>query len=163
MSNKIYESIGSISDSNVDAKFKKCFTNHLVIYNESLEILQNSPEINFKSLTSKVYSYIRNNNITPYIKSALLNELYYQHKKFKRNIKIKKLLTDIQYLTFVSKDYTCKSIKFDLVNNCLVIPSVECDISLEDKLPELNSNELIYINISYSNINDKYKVTIYKM
>lgn len=140
---------------------RKCFLNHLVIYNYSLEILINNPDIRFKDLKLKCYEFIRKKNIKEFIRSPLFNEIYYQYKKFKeRNIKSYKALTGIHYITFLVNSYNNKCFRKE--GNKLIINGTDGYIELNEDLPELtNEDKMIYFNLSYSNKESKYQLSIF--
>ena len=148
--------------SDLDVTLKKCFMNHLVIYNHSLGILYNNSEMNFKSLMKSVSSYITEKSITPILQLPLMSELYYQYKKFKRNIRIQKLVTDIQYFTFLCNGYECKNLLFNKEKDRIQIQGFTGQIELSKPLPSISTDQAIYLNLSYSNIEDKYKLSVYK-
>lgn len=161
MKTKLYSEYIEVSNE-LDILLKRCFINHLVIYNHSLEQLLNDPELSFKKLTKIVTDYVSSKSLTPVLDSAYMNELYYQYKKFKRNIRIQKKVTDIQYFTFIAKGYKSKAIKYDELNKTLTIPELVGDIQLMSKLPDIGTDDVVYLNLSYSNLEDKYRVSVYR-
>ena len=90
---------------------KEALRNHVILYNHSLELLNKNPQLELKELKKQVFAYAKEKNYYPIIKDSLSIELYYLYKKFKRNIKHQKLITDIQYLTFILLKLTKKLIK----------------------------------------------------
>jgi hypothetical protein len=160
MKTKLYSEYVDVSEE-LDKQLKRCFINHLVIYNYSLEQLLASPELNFKKLTKIVTEYVNSSKLTPVIDTAYMNELYYQYKKFKRNIRVQKKLTDIQYFTFITKQYKSKSIKYDTTENRIHVTELSGYIQLTEPLPRLNQDDIIYLNLSYSNNEDRYRISIY--
>jgi hypothetical protein len=108
-----------------------------------------------------VVSYIEEKHLTPVIHTALMNELYYQYKKFKRNIRMQKLVSDIQYFTILSKGYVNPTLHFDLPNNTITVESFPGIIKLNKPLPQLLDGGVIYVNFSYSGDEDKYKMSIH--
>lgn len=160
MDNKIYSEYVEVSPE-LDKQLKKSLINHLVIYNYSLSQLHTNPEITFKNLMKSVHTYIDIRKMSPVILLALMNEIYYQFKKFKRNIRMQKLVTDIQYFTFIGKIPNCNNLKIDLDKNTIKIDEFSGEISLTKPLPEVDKDLNVYYNISYSNTEDRYKLTIY--
>lgn len=146
----------------LDAYLRKCFLNHLIVYNHSLEILINNPDIKFKDLKLKCYEYITEKNITEFMGSPLFNELYYQYRKFtQKNIKAGKTLTGIHYITFLVTGYNNKC--FTKEDNKLFITGTDGYIELDKDLPKLDDeNKMLYFNISYSNNESKYKLSIFQ-
>ena len=162
MSNKnLYSEYIHVS-ADLDEALKRCFMNHLVLYNYSLSLLYDKPYSSFKDIMKQVDARIEEKNTTPIIHIALMNELYYQYKKFKRNIRVQKLVTDIQYFTFFSNGYNCRSMDVSEDRKSITLNDLPGVITLDKPLPELNDEEVVYINISYSNAEDKYKISMYK-
>lgn len=155
----LYKEDISVSDD-LSSVLKKYLLNHLVLYNHTLEVLEKTPNIKFKDLKKIIYNYIIDKQIKEYISSCLYNEIYYLYKKYINNVKSQKCLTDIQYLTFYVNSYNNKN--FNLVDNKIIFKNIEGHIELNKKLPELDENELFYFNISYSNNENKYQLSIYK-
>ena len=155
-----------LADINVsgvlDEYLRKCFLNHLVVYNHSLEILIKNPAIKFKDLKLKCYEFISEKNITEFMGSPLFNELYYQYKKFtERNIKVGKTLTGIHYITFLVNSYNNKC--FNKEGNKLLINGVDGYIELNEDLPEvIDEGKMLYFNISYSNQESKYQLSVFQ-
>lgn len=148
-------------DPDVDAAMKKVFMNHLVIYNISLAILYKHPEISFKDLKKQALHYVVSRNIAPVFELALCNELYYQYKKFKSNIRVQKLVTDIQYFTFLLKDHSCKSLILKEDHKTLYFPEIDMSVTLSKELPEFKEDSLTYLNLSYSNQENRYKLSLH--
>lgn len=149
-------------DPKLDEYLRKCFLNHLVIYNHSLDILINDPGIKFKDLKLKCYEFIEKKNITEFMGSPLFNELYYQYKKFtEKNIKTAKTLTGIHYITFLVNGYNNKCFKVE--NNKLTIHGIDGYIELDEDLPDLpDDKRMLYFNISYSNQESKYQLSVFQ-
>lgn len=141
-------------------KLKQYFLRHLVLYNYTLDVLTKNPNIKFKGLKKIVSAYIKEKNIEDYIPNCLYSEIYYLYKKYTNNIMIYKSLLRIQYLTFYVKSYNNKF--FNLVDNKIRFKNTDGYILLNKELPVLNKNELFYFNISYSNNEDKFQLSIYK-
>lgn len=161
MTKNIYNEYVEVT-SDLDIILKKCFMNHLVIYNHSLGLLYNNSELNFKSLMKSVSNYITDKSINPILQLPLMSELYYQYKKFKRNIRIQKLVTDIQYFTFLCNGYECKNLLFNKEKDRIQIQGFIGEIKLPKPLPSIPFEQSIYLNLSYSNIEDKYKLSVYR-
>ncbi len=156
MKKKLYDEYVDVSET-FHCELRRCFINHLIIYNKSLAILHDLPETSFNVFKKQVKKIITDSNLKPIIESALLNELYYQYKKFKRNIKIQKLITDIQYFTFLTNGYSCKSLRFE--GNQITFVDILGSVQLTTPLPDL-SGKLLYINFSYSNTENRYKLSL---
>lgn len=161
MSKNIYNEYVIVT-KDLDVSLKKCLMTHLVIYNFSLTLLYDNPEMTFKTLMKLITGYIEEKKIVSILELPLMNELYYQYKKFKKNIKIQKLVTDIQYFTFISKGYLCKNLVVSEDRQTIFINGFNGHIELDIPLPEINQNETVYINLSYSTNTDKYKISVYK-
>jgi len=161
MINNIYSEYVEVSKE-LDSTIKKCFVNHLVLYNYALGLLYDSEDITYNTIKKKVAVYIEEKNLFPVLVIPLFNELYYQFKKFKRNIKVQKKITSVQYFTYISRDYTSKYINIDTVNNEITFNEFEGKIILTKPLPEIEPNSQVYINISFSNAENKYKLSIHK-
>jgi len=150
-----------VVNGRLDEYLKKCFLTHLIIYNHSLEILIKSPSITFKDLKLKCYEFITEKNITEFIRGPLLNELYYQFKKFnKQNNKTSKTLTEIHYITFMVNSYNNKC--FSKEGNKIFFIGIDGFIELDRDLPEIvDKTKMFYFNISYSNQESKYQLSIF--
>lgn len=155
-----------LADVNVsnelDKYLRKCFLNHLIIYNYSLEILIKNSTIRFKDLKLKCYEFIKEKNIKEFITNPLFNELHYLYKKFKKkNIRLGKTLTGIHYITFLTNSYNNKC--FSKEGNRLFINNVDGYIELTKDLPKvINENKMLYFNLSYSNQESKYQLSIFQ-
>ena len=116
----------------------------------------------FKNLKKEITKYIAERKLTPIIEIALLNEIYYQYKKFKRNVKIQKLITDIQYFTFLCKGYTTRSLIVSEDQTTVTFDGFPGEIKLKKALPDITNEDTLYVNLSFSNIENKYKISIYR-
>lgn len=163
MSNvKLYS--GDIEVSKRDTKIlKRIFVNHLLIYNYSLSVLFNAPEMRFETLNKKVIEYIAEKDIKPILKTAVHNEIYYQFKKFKRNVRVQKHLTDLQYFTFVVSSYNNNSFNVNEERNCIYLNGLDTgvELKLHDSLPEQGESKTLYFNISYSSLEDRFMLSLY--
>ena len=159
--NNIYQADVAVQGT-LDQYLRKCFLNHLIIYNHSLDILVKNPDIKFKDLKLKCYEFIEQKNIKEFIGSPLFNEVYYQYKKFKeKNIKSAKTLTGIHYITFLVNGYNNKCFSKD--GNKLLIHGVDGYIELEKDLPQIpDDKRMLYFNLSYSNQESKYELSVFK-
>jgi hypothetical protein len=94
--------------------------------------------------------------------SPLFNELYYQYKKFtEKQIKTTKALSDIHYITFLVNGYDNKC--FTVNDNKITIHGADGHIELIDDLPTLTDDKrMLYFNISFSNQESKYHLSIFK-
>lgn len=151
-----------IVQNQLDEYLRKCFLNHLVIYNYSLDVLIKNPDIKFKDLKAKCYEYIEEKAIKEFMGSPLFNELYYQYKKFtERNIRSGKTLTGIQYITFLVNG--CNNKCFSKDGKKLIIHGVEGCIELVEDLPEIpEEKQMMYFNLSYSNQESKYQLSVFQ-
>ena len=158
--NLLYSEYVKVTED-LDIALKKCFVNHLVIYNYGLNLLYHGPEMTFNNLKRSAITYIRQKNISPVLDLAIYNELYYQFKKFKRNIRVQKLVTAIQYFTFLLKGYQCKCLEISEDRSTITFIGLPGVMQLTTPLPELNEEDIIYLNLSYSNQEDRYKLSSY--
>lgn len=158
--NLLYSEYVKVTED-LDSALKKCFVNHLVIYNYGLNLLYHDPEMTFNNLKRSANSYTQQKNISPILDLAIYNELYYQFKKFKRNIKVQKLVTDIQYFTFLLKGYQCRCLEISEDKTSITFTGLPGVMKLSTPLPELNEEDVIYLNLSYSNQEDRYKLSLH--
>ena len=141
---------------------KKVLKNHLVLYNHALMLLKENPHMEMKELTKRILKEIESNNIKPYIRHCLSIELFYLYLKFQRNNKSQKLISDIQYLTFLfDRENENKDFIIDRENGIIHLRHLEGDIYLNEKIPEFDKDKLTYCNLSYSNISDEFLLTIF--
>lgn len=161
MRNNLYNEYVDISPD-LDAVLKKCFVNHLLVYNQALSFLHKDEELTFKGLKKQIIKYIGEKQLSPIIEIALFNEIYYQFKKFKRNVKIQKLITDIQYFTFLCKGYSTRSITVSADRKTVTFDGFPGQITLKKELPVVGEEEPLYVNLSFSNIENKYMISIYR-
>lgn len=159
--NNIYQS-DVIVEYKLDEYLRKCFLNHLVIYNHSLDILTKDPNIKFRDLKAKCYEFIGKKQIKEFISNPLFNELYYQYKKFtKKNIRTSKKLTGIHYVTFLVNGYNNKCFKKD--GNKLIIHGTEGWIELIKDLPVISDDKsIMYFNLSYSDQKSNYQLSVFQ-
>lgn len=161
MTTKIYDEVVHVDES-LDSLLKKAFVNNLLVYNYCLSVLYKNPEMSFQSLRKKAERYIDKENLYPIIKRALHNELYYQYKKFRLNVRSQKTLTSIQYLTFVINSYNnvCFTVNKDRTElNLIELPGT---IKLNTPLPELNGEtDTVYVNLSYGTKDNAYRINMY--
>lgn len=161
MKNNLYNEFVEITPD-LDAVLKKCFVNHLLVYNQALSFLHDNEELTFKNLKKMIVKYIAERKLSPIIEIALFNEIYYQYKKFKRNVKIQKLITDIQYFTFLCKGYSTRSLIISDDRTTVKFDGFPGQIELKKELPTINEDEALYVNLSFSNIENKYMISIYR-
>lgn len=152
-----------VADKELDECLKKCFVNHLVAYNYSLSLIKEDYNIDFKTLKDKVYIHVKEKAIEPVIFPALMNELYYQFKKFKEGIKTQKLITDIQYITVITNGYVNKILNIDRNLKEISFFNMPGKFTLITPLPLVIDVSPLYFNISYSNITDSYMLSIFKL
>lgn len=161
MSIKVYDEKVEVDES-LDKVLKQTFVNHLLVYNHCLHCLYKDPEIPFHTLKKIATSHIAEKKISPVIDSAVNNELYYQHKKFRKNIKILKQLTDIQYFTFTVGSYTNSIFSVSSCLSKIQFKGIEGHIELLKPLPVLDDDvKTIYLNFSYSGNENSYRVNLY--
>ena len=162
MTNKIYD--GELFVEEEDKKvLKRIFVNHLLIYNYSLGLLYDNPELRFEVLSRKVVDHIKQENVSPILRAAVHNEIYYQYKKFRRNVKVQKQLTDLQYFTFTVTSYNNTSFTMNKELDKINILGVDLEMELESQLPELGSIKMLYFNISYSSMIDKFMLSVHSV
>lgn len=161
MRNNLYNEDVEITPD-LDVILKRCFVNHLLVYNQALSFLHKNDELTFKDLKKQIVKYIAEKKLAPVIEIALFNEIYYQYKKFKRNVKIQKLITDIQYFTFLCKGYTGRSLIVSDDRMKITFEGFAGEIQLKKELPVMAADDPVYVNLSFSNIENKYRMSIYK-
>lgn len=161
MRNNLYNEYVDITPD-LDAVLKKCFINHLLVYNQALSFLHKDEELTFKNLKKQIIKYISEKQLSPIIEIALFNEIYYQFKKFKRNVRIQKLITDIQYFTFLCKGYSTRSLLVSEDRMKITFDGFPGEITMKKELPTISEEESLYVNLSFSNIENKYMISIYR-
>ena len=161
MKNNLYNEYVDITPD-LDTVLKKCFVNHLLVYNQALTYLHKDEELSFKNLKKQIIKYIEEKKLSPIIEIALFNEIYYQYKKFKRNVKIQKLITDIQYFTFLCKGYSTRSLIVSEDQLTVKFDGFPGQIELKKVLPTIGEEDPLYVNLSFSNIENKYMMSIYR-
>lgn len=160
MTNKLYDSEVFVSDESKKI-LKRVFVNHLLIYNHSLGLLYKSPELRFEVLSKKVVDYIHERTIEPVLRTAVHNEIYYQYKKFRKNVRVQKQLTDLQYFTFTVGSYNNSSFTVNEERNIITLTGTGIELELEHTLPEEDGSRMLYFNISYSSMKDKFMLSVY--
>lgn len=133
---------------------------HLVLYNQALDAINKNPQIRYKELYRKIKE--QNEDTGSYDPASFSIELHYLYRKFRLNRRNKKLVTNVQYLTYiVTKEETFKYIKIDRNSRIihLINPNIMC--SYEGDMPEFKENIKHYINIGYSANEDTFKVSIF--
>ena len=137
-----------MTDSDTRAYLASCYRNHLVIYNEMLEIYRKDKTMTYKQLKARLSELLEKKIYTPVIKSVLNSEIYYMHKKadFKQ-----KLVTDIQYMTTISLGYKGNKILQCSPDRTMVrFDGYPVQFKLPKPLPELErDDDTIYMNLSY--------------
>lgn len=161
MRNNLYNEDVEITPD-LDVVLKKCFVNHLLVYNQALSFLHKDEEMTFKNLKKEIIKYIAERKLSPIIEIALFNEIYYQYKKFKRNVKIQKLITDIQYFTFLCKGYSTRTLIVSDDRMSVKFDGFAGEIKLKKPLPVIGADDPLYVNLSFSNIENKYMISIYR-
>ncbi len=149
-------------DQETDSFLKRSFLQHMSVYNQCLGLLRDDPEISFKNVKKYADNYVTTQQLTYVNKEALANELFYQFKKFKRNIRVQKLVTDIHYFTLIGKGNKFGKSVFQHGSKQIALTDIPGEIRLPEPLPYLDREESYYLNISYSNREDKFKLTLFK-
>lgn len=157
---KLYEE-SVLMDPETEATIKRVFVNHLLVYNLCLEYLQRHNEVTFYDLKKRATEIIAEKNIAPVVMSALLNELYYQYKKFSRQVKMKKTLTGIQYFTFTVSSVQNNNFTVGDDHREMEIVGLPGKVRLPSPIPEIGDYDTIYFNLSYSNQENGFRLTIY--
>ena len=139
----------------------KVFRNHLTLYNQALKYLTDNPDISlkdFKKCVLEITSKFEGEMVYP----SLGTEHYYLYRKHKKNIKFQKLVTSVQYLTFVvSDEKKFKFLKFDRQAKTVEITGNSLTMNYEGDLPELNPRKRNFVNIGYSSEEDKFKISVF--
>ena len=161
MNNKVYDETVMVGEE-LDSQLKKTLVNHLLVYNYCLNVMYKQPDIDFQALKKLASSYVEEKQLSPVLTSAMFNELYYQFKKFRKNVRIKKQLTDIQYLTFAVGGYENNNFTYKEDTKELKIHGLNGSIEIEKPLPSLTGPGSVYVNLSYSNREDQYRLNVYK-
>lgn len=159
---KIYNEVATPKEG-LDAILKKCLLTHLSIYNYSLEILKQQPGIPYASLREKVFQHIEANQILNLHIQAVQNELYYQYKKFKRGGCSQKLLSSIQYFTFLVKGFHNGLIQLDPTRTQLSFAGHQGYLELAKPLPLLETpDQPLYLNLSYSAMENQFVLSVFE-
>lgn len=137
-----------LMDKETRSYLVSCYRNHLVIYNEMLEVYRKDKTMTYKQLKAKLAELLAKGIYSPVISSVLHSEIYYMHKKadFKQ-----KLVTDIQYMTTISAGYKGNKILLCSADRTrLRFNATPLSIKLSKPLPVLEpEDETIYMNLSY--------------
>lgn len=161
-SRKIYDEV-VVPQDELDTVLKKCLLTHLGIYNYSLELLKQSPSITYPQLREQVFRYIEERKITYLHIQAVQNELYYQYKKFKRGACSQKLISSIQYFTFLVKGYNNGLIQVDETRTQLRFIGHPGHLVLSEPLPALDSpDQHLYVNLSYSSMENQFVLSVFE-
>lgn len=163
MSNKLHETEVLVSEKD-RSTIKKILLNHIGIYNYALDTLQKNPDYGLPQLNWRANRFAKDNNIEPILITAIHNELYYLYRKFSRNVRGKKRLSDIQYLTLSNTNLD--NSRFCMSEDGKTFLIKEHDIVLELVEPYIHEpmekEHLYYFNISYSSSEDKFQLTAYR-
>lgn len=161
MSRKIYDEEVEV-DQDLDKNLKRAFVNSLLVYNHCLSLLYKNPELTFNTLRKKAVRYVEEQKLYPIITRAMYNEVYYQYKKFRRNVRVQKTLSNIQYFTFIINDYenVCFTVNKERTEiNLIELPGA---IKLKVPLPELTEDDkMIYVNLSFSTKDNAYRMSMF--
>lgn len=163
MNTKIYNEVVQ-AENGLDAILKKCFLTHLTIYNHSLELLKDNPQMSYTELREHVFRYVTENKVPNLHIQAVQNETYYLHKKFKRERQSgQKLLSSIQYLTLILRDYNNGITQLDSSRTKLTFHGHPGHLLLPRPLPEIqNSEATLYLNLSYSSMENQFQLSIFE-
>lgn len=159
MSSNVYDEYVEVPES-LSEVLLRTFVNHLNVYNYSLSILHKNNEISFKDLRKLIKSYLEINQVKPVLAIALFNELFYQYKKFKKFSRAQKRVSDIQYFTFLVTNDKAKEIVISQDRLSITFVTAGESITLPKPLPPIG-NVPVYLNISYSNNEERYKVSLH--
>jgi hypothetical protein len=163
MNTKIYNEVVQAKDG-LDTILKKCFLTHLTIYNHSLELLKDNPQMNYAELREHVFRYVEENKVQNLHIQAVQNEIYYLHKKFKRDRQFgQKLLSSIQYLTLILKDFNNGITTLDATRTQLRFHDRPGYLELPKPLPQVQAGETtLYVNLSYSSMENQFQLSIFE-
>ena len=162
MNKKIYTAIVQAQEG-LDALLKKCFLTHLTIYNYSLQLLKDHPEMTYQELRENVFQYVANNHIQHLHIQIVQNEIYYQYKKFKKSNSGQKLLSSIQYFTLILKDFNNGIITLDETRTKLTFNDRPGYLLLPTPLPLTKTGEVVlYLNLSYSSMENQFQLSIFE-
>lgn len=162
MKGKIWE--GKVTASEEEIKIvKRILINHVLLYNYNLRLYNKDPYQRLESITSKTFKYAKVKCISPIIEPAIHNELYYQYKKLRKNVKLQKQFTDVQYITLVSRELDNTMFSLNKEGTEFVIKSNDLVFHLEE--PAIIDNpekSLLYFNLSYSPSEESFRLNIHK-
>lgn len=158
--NKTYTGVCEISEED-SSKLKQCMINHLIVYNYGISVLSNNPKIDFSELKRLCLEFVVEKGLRPVATEGLINEVHYLYKKHKRNTKSQKRVIDIQYLTFVHSGERNGGVVFS-DGNTIKISSLGVSLKLVDCDHCFNERNKMYINISYSAVENKYLVSLFE-
>jgi hypothetical protein len=156
--NLIYKEEVEVTEE-LDRFLKKCFKNHLILYNYALSKLIEDPNIDLIKIKSMVYDYTVEHNIRDILRSALYMEIHYLYKKFTSNNLREKLLTNIQYLTFIVFREVPSFLTIE--RDYLKLGNFRGEIRLHKPLESVKDYDVLYVNLSYSSKEDKYMLSIF--
>ena len=143
-------------------KLLAVYRKHLLIYNSALDILQKEEGIKYKSLLKQIkQAHIDDEDFDA---SSFSVELYYLYRKVKNNRKSKKLVTQVQYLTYiVTNEAKYKSITIDRHNKVIKLNNIDIELKYTKDIPEFKMNNKYFVNIGYSTNLNKFKVSIFSV
>lgn len=147
----------------LDPLLKKCFLTHLTIYNYSLELLKDNPQMSFQEIRERVFRYVEDNKIQHLHIQIVQNEIYYQYKKFRRNTSSQKLLSSIQYFTLIVKGFNNGIVTLDDSRTKLRFVDREGYLLLPEPLPDIScADTMVYLNLSYSSMENQFVLSIFE-
>lgn len=136
-----------------------CFRNHLVIYNEMVEVYRKDKRLSYKELKGYLNDLLSKGVYSPVISSVLHSEIYYMHKK--ADFKQKKV-TDVQYMSTISQGYRRnKTFKYDQDTQTLGFTGCPVNIGLLRPLPPLSDDTSVYMNLSYSGGGGCFELSVF--
>lgn len=159
-SNKIYcQKV--VVDPPLHRYLVECCKNHSIIYNQVLEYFKLNSDISHKEIKLYAAECLERFADRPVIKSVLFNDVYHMHKK--REFR-QKLIASIQYLTIIiAGDYQAKYVEYLVGRRAIRLRGVKGLIRLPEPLPEVSSEDYVYINIGYSSGSDSFELSVFHM
>ena len=160
MPEKIYDE--QIVPDEAGAKALKSYMNtHLVYLNEALDTLKAQPHLSLRDLKTIVREKIWKDNPEYVLTDVVYNELYYMYKKFVRRCKRVKLLTDIQYMTFIVQGLNGKGVCYTPGSFRLRLPGRSGTVTLLKPLPQWQEGSMLFLNLSYSGLEDQFRLSVF--
>lgn len=137
----------------------KCFSNHLDIYNEIVDYHYLYKGATYRQVKDQLEEIIADGVYPEVVKSALCNEIYYLYKKANY---VAKCEDDVQYISGIaSRLYKGKTFIYDAQALSLKVYGVEMAMNLAKSLPEVDEGLSVYINLSYSCLDDGFELSVF--